>query len=439
MAAILLLPDFNPANANAVPRTLRFYNIHTKEYLTVTYKVNDRYVPSAMDKLNRFMGDWRRNEPTKMDPELIDLIWTIYTRLGASEPIHLISGYRSKKTNDALRAKGGGQAKYSQHTLGKAADIHIPGVPVKRLRNMALIQEWGGVGYYPNSGIPFVHVDTGRVRMWPRIPHMELAALFPSGKTAYVPSDGRMISKRDYQVASASGKYATAGQVLGSGASAVAIAAADMAPPPMPDRSPIHQVALASAGSGMLPKVFGASEPQPMALGQADAPVPAVAENQAPATMPMPERKGFIVASAGGSPFSTAPAAPQAEPAVFRAGDAPSLPPAPASAASYQKTDVLALPAEDDEHPEESLSYIQYDVATLLTERSVGYDRTIAPLQAPEQSRIAYLFEDLPVPQALELRDSGRVMSLARRQGFEGAAVKSLYAALPGRTQLASR
>ena len=59
---------------------------------------------------------------------------------------------------------------------------------MKTLRNSALVQEWGGVGYYPTSGVPFVHVDTGHVRMWPRIPRQELAALFPSGKSKYLPS-----------------------------------------------------------------------------------------------------------------------------------------------------------------------------------------------------------------------------------------------------------
>ena len=65
---------------------------------------------------------------------------------------------------------------------------------MKTLRNSALVQEWGGVGYYPTSGIPFVHVDTGHVRMWPRIPRLELAALFPDGKTNYLPNDGKPIT-----------------------------------------------------------------------------------------------------------------------------------------------------------------------------------------------------------------------------------------------------
>ena len=185
--------------ASAEDRTLSMYEIHTKETITVTYKRDGVWDEEALEKLNWFMRDWRANEPTKMDRELIDLIWTLHTRLGSQEPIHLISAYRSKKTNDKLRRAGGGQARRSQHSLGKASDIHFPDIPVKKLRASALIQEIGGVGYYPTSGIPFVHVDVGNVRMWPRMPRLELAALFPEGKTAYVPSDGRRITKRDYE------------------------------------------------------------------------------------------------------------------------------------------------------------------------------------------------------------------------------------------------
>jgi len=76
---------------------------------------------------------------------------------------------------------------------------------VKTLRNSALIQEWGGVGYYPTSGVPFVHVDTGRVRMWPRIARLELAALFPKGQTKYLPLDGKPITPQDYKLAMAKG------------------------------------------------------------------------------------------------------------------------------------------------------------------------------------------------------------------------------------------
>src|SRR5262245_37700999 len=145
------------ASASGETRTLSMFNIHTKETITVTYKKDGRYDQDALKRLNEFMRDWRKNESRVMDPELIDHIWILHQQLGSKVPVHLICGYRSSATNESLRRKGGGQAKFSQHIQGKAADITFPDVPVKALRNSALVQEWGGVGYYPTSGVPFVH------------------------------------------------------------------------------------------------------------------------------------------------------------------------------------------------------------------------------------------------------------------------------------------
>src|SRR4029079_14217268 len=206
LAAALCWPA--AMQASGEKRTLSLFNIHTKESLTVTFKTDGRYDADSLKQLNHFMRDWRRNEQREMDPELIDLIRTLHQELGSKEPVKLISAYRSATTNNKLRRKGGGQAKNSQHIQGKAADIQFLDVPVKTLRNSALIQEWGGVGYYPTSGVPFVHVDTGRVRMWPRIPRLELAALFPDGHSKYLPEDNKPITPQDYKVAVAQGLVA---------------------------------------------------------------------------------------------------------------------------------------------------------------------------------------------------------------------------------------
>lgn len=193
-------------------RVLSLYNIHTKETLNVIYKRDGEYDAEAMKKIDHIMRDWRRDQPTKMDPGLIDLIWELHTELGSEEPVHVISGYRSKRTNERLRRRGGGQARNSRHILGKAADIHFPDVNVKDLRNSALVRERGGVGYYPRSGLPFVHVDTDRVRHWPRLPRQELALLFRDGKTQHRPRDGKAISKRDVRLAMA--RYKRLGRPL---------------------------------------------------------------------------------------------------------------------------------------------------------------------------------------------------------------------------------
>jgi hypothetical protein len=69
-------------------------------------------------------------------------------------------------------------------------DFFIPGAPLEDLRVAGLRLQRGGVGYYPTSGSPFVHLDTGSVRHWPRMSREQLARVFPDGRTVHVPSDG---------------------------------------------------------------------------------------------------------------------------------------------------------------------------------------------------------------------------------------------------------
>jgi hypothetical protein len=126
-----------------------------------------------------------------MDPRLLDLVWEAYREAGATDYIQVVCGYRSPSTNALLRSRSRGVAEKSQHMLGKAMDFYIPGVPLKKLRNIGLKMQGGGVGYYPTSGSPFVHMDVGNVRHWPGISRQELVSLFPNGKTLHVPSDGK--------------------------------------------------------------------------------------------------------------------------------------------------------------------------------------------------------------------------------------------------------
>lgn len=184
------------SSAEAETRTLRMYFTHTRESATITFKKNGRYLPKGLKKANRFLRDWRRKEPTRMDPALLDLVWEVYQRSGSRKPIHVISGYRSPKTNNMLRRRGRKVAKTSQHTRGKALDFFMPDVPVTKLRALGLKAHRGGVGYYRGS---FVHLDTGRVRHWPRMSKRQLAKVFPKGRTIHVPSNGRPL--RGYKTA----------------------------------------------------------------------------------------------------------------------------------------------------------------------------------------------------------------------------------------------
>lgn len=196
---LTIIGTVTAGSAMAETRSLKLYYLHTNEKAEIVFKRNGRYDQAGLQKLNRFLRDWRRNEPTKMDPRLFDLVWETYRQTGSREYINVISGYRSPATNDMLRRTRGGQAKKSQHMLGKALDFYIPGVKLARIREIGMKLQGGGVGFYPKSGSPFVHLDVGGVRAWPRMSRDELVRLFPNGKTMHLPPDGKPLP--GYQVA----------------------------------------------------------------------------------------------------------------------------------------------------------------------------------------------------------------------------------------------
>ena len=191
---------------------LKLYFGHTGERAVITFKRDGVFDQAGVNQLNHFLRDWRRNETIKMDPRLFDIVWEVYRRSGASDYINVVSGYRSPNTNAMLRSRSSGVAKESQHTRGKAMDFFSLGVKLASLRALAMQVQSGGVGYYPTSGSPFVHVDVGGVRAWPRMSRQELVQLFPNGKTLHIPSDGKPLP--GYETAVAEYKRRGAGQAV---------------------------------------------------------------------------------------------------------------------------------------------------------------------------------------------------------------------------------
>ena len=181
LAASMCLSTFGQVTARPGEQSLTLFNIHTKETATIVFRRNGAHVPKGLRQLNKFLRDWRREEPTKMDPALFDLIWEVYRKSGARAPIHVVSGYRSPETNGQLRRRSKGVAKNSLHMRGRALDFYLPDVKLSKLRELGLKFHVGGVGYYPKSGAPFVHLDTGSVRHWPRMSRQQLASVFPDG------------------------------------------------------------------------------------------------------------------------------------------------------------------------------------------------------------------------------------------------------------------
>src|SRR5271170_5209291 len=190
-AAWLVPNSTESAVANGDTRTVILSDQHTNESGSFTFMVNGVYDQAVLDKLNWFCRDWRLNEPTKMDPHLFDIIWEVYRESGSTQPIDVLSAYRSPQTNAMLRRRSRQVAEHSQHMEGKAIDAHFIDVGTARIRDIAMRMEDGGVGFYPTGITPWVHIDSGSVRYWPRMTRDALTRLFPDGKTVFIPADGQ--------------------------------------------------------------------------------------------------------------------------------------------------------------------------------------------------------------------------------------------------------
>lgn len=168
-AAAALMPSrLEASTAAKLPeRSLSFFHTHTGERLKVAYCCGGRYQPDRLQEVNHLLRDFRVNEIRAIEPKLLDLLYELGGTLGTDQPFHVISGYRSPRTNSMLRDRGGvrtGVASHSLHMVGQAIDIRVPGVRLDRLREAARSLKIGGVGFYPD--LDFVHVDVGRVRTW---------------------------------------------------------------------------------------------------------------------------------------------------------------------------------------------------------------------------------------------------------------------------------
>ncbi|HXE08250.1 MAG TPA: DUF882 domain-containing protein [Acidobacteriaceae bacterium] len=161
-----------PAPSEAAPAApeeyrLRMHHLHTGEDIDIVYRVGDEYIPSALAKLDYFLRDHRTGDVSTYDPREFDTLHALMAKLGRSNGvIDIVCGYRTPWSNNFLRTRSAhtGVAEHSQHMLGHAIDIRVPGVNTLALRNAALSLHAGGVGYYPVS--QFVHVDVGPVRQW---------------------------------------------------------------------------------------------------------------------------------------------------------------------------------------------------------------------------------------------------------------------------------
>lgn len=164
-AGLIPIPALAATRTNiSLQRNISFYNTHTGESIDICYFDKGRYCPDALNQINYILRDHRTQEVQRMDLGLVETLYAIKEKVGSGTPLHIISGYRSPATNAMLRKTTHGVAKTSYHTKGKAIDIRIPGYSSRRLRDVCISMQAGGVGYYGDSN--FVHLDTGPIRAW---------------------------------------------------------------------------------------------------------------------------------------------------------------------------------------------------------------------------------------------------------------------------------
>jgi uncharacterized protein YcbK (DUF882 family) len=194
VATVIGVQPTQNAIAQGGTRSLTILHAHTKEQETITFKKYGSFDSAGLQQLNWLLRDWRQDEAIKMDPMLFDILWEVYRASGSSEPIKVVSAYRSPGTNSMLRRRSRGVAKNSQHMTGKAMDFNLSDVSMAKVRDIGLRLQNGGVGYYPRANTPWVHLDTGGVRHWPKMSRDQLVRIFPDERTVHIPSDGKPLA-----------------------------------------------------------------------------------------------------------------------------------------------------------------------------------------------------------------------------------------------------
>jgi len=145
-------------------RCVSFVHTHTGETLRAAYFQDARYQPQCLAQVDYLLRDFRTGDVHRIDPGLLDILFDLQTLADRDGPFEVISGYRSPATNAMLHRSSDGVAQHSMHLQGRAIDVRLGGFPTSTLGEYARSLARGGVGFYARSD--FVHVDTGRVRVW---------------------------------------------------------------------------------------------------------------------------------------------------------------------------------------------------------------------------------------------------------------------------------
>ncbi|WLI91555.1 DUF882 domain-containing protein [Massilia sp. R2A-15] len=153
------------------PRTLTLIRPQSGEKTKVLYWRDGEVIDSAYQELCHIMRDVNGKETAPIDPKLFETLWgtqAFVARYGIEQPLEILSGYRTAKSNNRLIEQGIPAARQSLHIEGKAADIRIASLNSEVLGGLVRSFRQGGVGFYYREGPKggWIHADTGLKRTW---------------------------------------------------------------------------------------------------------------------------------------------------------------------------------------------------------------------------------------------------------------------------------
>ena len=143
-------------------RRLTLKNAHTGETFSGPYRDAAGPLPSAISDLTVFLRDFHADKCGPLDVDLLDFLANVMA-VSDQHSATVLSAYRTRETNERLRATMFGVAEQSQHLFGRAIDITFDS-HLHNAQQAALAMKCGGVGWYPNSH--FIHLDSGPTRSW---------------------------------------------------------------------------------------------------------------------------------------------------------------------------------------------------------------------------------------------------------------------------------
>jgi uncharacterized protein YcbK (DUF882 family) len=153
------------------PRTIDLIRPASGERVKILYWKDGEVIDSAYQQLCSILRDINGKKTAPIDPKLFETLWAtqaFIARFGMTNPLEILSGYRTPESNRRLIEKGIPAARKSLHLEGRAADIRIPNLHEEVLGELIQSFRQGGVGYYyrASSNGGWIHADTGLQRTW---------------------------------------------------------------------------------------------------------------------------------------------------------------------------------------------------------------------------------------------------------------------------------